>query len=290
MSFAAVAYVLKCLIAEDIPFNEGFYRTITMIAPEGTVVNPLHPAPVAGGWEITQRLAETVLKALAPAIPNRVVAASKGCICNIAFGGQDPRRGTDYTFYETIAGGHGARPTKDGMDGVQTQMHNTENAPVEETEVNYPIRIVRYELIEDSGGAGKFRGGLGIRRDYCFLDHEATFTVLSDRSKFAPWGLFGGLSGRPARYVFDPDGENRVLRSKTTLRVPAMKAVSVQTPGGGGYGPPWERDPLAVLEDVKAGKLSAEKARELYGVALDNSQAKVDEDETGRLRSGAGGA
>jgi len=287
MSFAAVAYVLKCLIAEDIPVNDGFYRTINMIAPEGTVVNARHPAPVAGGWEVTMRLAETILRALAPAIPDRVVAATKGCICNIAFGGVDPRTGDYYTFYETIGGGHGARPCKDGMDGVQTHVHNTENSPVEETEVNYPVRILRYELIEDSGGAGRFRGGLGIRRDYCFLGHEATFTVLSDRSKYAPWGLFGGHSGRPARYVFAPAGEARPLRSKTTVHVPPMQAVSIQTPGGGGYGSPLERSPLAVLGDLKAGRVTAERARELYRVVIRTGQWTVDEEETRRLRESA---
>ncbi len=284
MSFGAVAFVLRCLMPDDVPINEGFYRRVHIEAPLGTVVNATHPAPVAGGWEVTFRLAGTLFRALAQVVPRRVVAGTKGVICNVAFGGVDPRSGEYYAFYETVGGGFGARASKDGMDGVQAHVHNTENAPVEETELNYPVRIVRYELIPDSGGAGRYRGGLGIRRDYQFVDHEASFTLLSDRAKFPPWGLFGGQPGWTARYLRDPEGETIPLPSKVTVRLRSGEMTSVQTPGGGGYGDPLERDPDAVGRDVAEGKVSERMAQGSYGVVLLEG-GEVDRRATESLRA-----
>jgi N-methylhydantoinase B len=184
------------------------------------------------------------------------------------FGGivaEGPRAGEYYCFYEAIAGGYGARRTSDGPDAVQTHGQNTENAPVEETELNYPVRIARYELIPDSDGAGRFRGGLGLRRDYYF-DHPATFTVLADRDRWGPHGLFGGQPGAPARYVLNPDGPApRALGSKCTVELEPGDVVSFQTCGGGGYGPAAERERGLVERDVREGKVSSERAREVYG-------------------------
>jgi len=288
MSFSGLAYVVKCLISPDLPVNDGFYRLVKVAAPSGTVVNCQHPAGVVAGWEIAMRLCETAFLALAEAIPDRVIAGTKGCICNIAFGGMRPEGSGYYAYYETIAGGYGARATKDGMDAVQPHVHNTENAPVEEIEANYPVHIIRYSLIPDSEGPGKFRGGLGVRRDYRFPDHKVTFSVLSDRAKFAPWGLFGGGEGRRARYVRDPEGKAEELGSKRTVGLEMGDVVSVQTPGGGGRGDPLERDPQDVLRDLRDGKVSLERAKEIYGVVTQPSSLELDATQTQDLRKSKG--
>jgi N-methylhydantoinase B len=287
-TLSACAYVLKCLIDPDIPPNEGFYRLCRMVAPPGTVVNCTHPGAVVGGFETHTRLVDTIFKALAPAMPDRLPAGTKAMMCHAGFGGISPETGEYYCFLETMAGGYGGRHTSDGPDAVQAHGQNTENAPIEETELNYPVRIVRYELVEDSDGAGRHRGGLGLRRDYLFPEQEATFTILADRDRMGPHGLFGGEAGAPAEYVLDPDGEARILSSKTTVELNPGQVVSFRTCGGGGYGPPGEREPGRVLSDVREGKVNLERARDTYRVAIDPSTWTVDEDETQRLRAGEG--
>lgn len=284
-TFSACAYNLKCLIDPDIPPNQGFYRMVRIDAPQGTVVNCLPPAPVVGGWETHARLNEVIFKALAPVLPERVPAGGKAMQCHAGFGGIDPRNGEYYCFLETLAGGYGARFQSDGPDAVQTHGQNTENAPIEETERYYPVRILRYELVDDSEGPGKFRGGLGLRRDYVFLDHEVTFTVLADRDKAGPWGLFGGEAGRPAFYLHTHDGETEQLSSKTTIDVRPGEIIRYETCGGGGHGPPWERDPQRVLNDVRQGKVSEERAREFYGVVVDTGLGKVNSEATAARRA-----
>ena len=281
-TYSAVAYSLRTQVDADIPINQGFYRAFRLIAPEGTIVNARHPAAVAAGWEVSFRVAEAMFRALAQAAPERVVAGTKGCICNIAFGGPHPNG--YYAYYETLAGGGGARATKDGMDAIQTHIHNTENAPVEEVEQAYPFRIRQMSLIPDSEGAGRTRGGLGVRRDYWFPDHAVRFSILSDRARFAPWGLFGGQAARLAHYVRDPEGQAELLNSKVSVELQPGEILSVQTPGGGGYGPPLERDPHAVLQDVTLGKVTAERARDVYGVVLASSGKEVDHKATEALR------
>jgi N-methylhydantoinase B len=283
-TYSACAYALKALIDPDVPANAGFYRLVRVVAPEGTVVNCRHPAPVVGGWETQTRLVDVIFKALAGAMPERIPAGSKAMMCHAGFGGIHPRSGEYYCFLETLAGGYGARASKDGPDAVQTHGQNTENAPVEETELSYPLRILRYELVEDSEGAGTHRGGLGLRRDYLFPDHHATFTVLADRTRWGPHGLFGGLPGAPARYVLN---ERRELGAKTTVELAPGDVVSYRTCGGGGYGPPAARDPALVLRDVREGKVSAARARQVYLVAVDTAAWRVDEAETARLRGRA---
>lgn len=284
MAFSGIAFVLKTLIDQDIPINQGFYDSFATVLPEGTVVNPRRPAPVGAGWEVTFRVTEAMYRALAPALPARVEAGTKGTICNVAFGGRGPR-GDYYAYYETIAGGGGARWSRDGMDAIQTHVHNTENAPVEEIELHYPFRVRRVALIPDSEGAGRFRGGLGVRRDYWFPDHSPTFSVLADRGRFPPWGLFGGRDARGLHVVRDPEGTPTELLSKTSVRLAAGETMSVQTPGGGGYGPPEERNPAAVLRDVRLGKVSLERARDVYRVAIDPATLAVDEAATAALRA-----
>ena len=284
---SGVAFVLKCLIDPDVPVNAGFYRNVRMVAPEGTVVNCTEPYPVVGGWETQIRMSDIIFKALAQAIPEKVPAGTEAMICHSGFGGSDPYRNETYCFLETIAGGYGGRASKDGPDAVQPHGKNTANAPVEETELNYPVRITRYELVENSDGPGKYRGGLGLRRDYFFPDHEASFTILADRERWGPHGLFGGLPGERAHYVLNPDSDAMELGSKVTVQLKENDVVSYRTCGGGGYGPPQERDPEDVLWDVRNGKVSVERARKFYRVEVDADSLTVDLEATSRLRSGS---
>lgn len=289
-TYSAIVYVLKCLIDPDIPVNDGFYRLVDIRSRPGSVVCASHPAAVAAGWEVAMQLCDLMFKALAPALPERVIAGTKGCVCNIAFGGVNPRTREYFTYYETIAGGYGASRSTDGMDAVQAHFQNTENAPVEETEAGYPVRILRYELIEDSEGPGRHRGGLGVRRDYAFPGHTPSFSILSDKTKFGPWGLFGGGSARPAKYILNPDGEARELPSKITFQLRPGDIVSVQTPGGGGSDPAWKRPADLVAADVALGKISAARARDHYGVVLDPVSGAVDEAATAARRAELAGA
>jgi N-methylhydantoinase B len=285
MAFAGTMAVVMSLLGGDLPKNEGFYRPFDIVTPEGSMVNPTQDRPVAAGWEIAIRSGDLVTKAMADVLPEETIAATKGIICNIAYGGRDPRDNEEYVYYETVGGGYGARAEKDGMDGVQAHYQNTANSPIEELETEIPLYVRRYEYIQDSEGPGRQRGGLGIRRDMEFYDHRSSFTVLSDRTKNEPWGLFGGQAARSAEYVINPDDDPNVVSSKSTSRLDTNDVASVQTPGGGGYGDPFDRPPEAVLKDVINEKVSVKKAREEYGVVVDLTERSINEDETRELRS-----
>ena len=265
MTACGLAFVARSLLHERLPVNSGFLKRLRVIGPDGLICTAQRPAAVYGGWETTLKLTELTWLALHAAMPERVAASGKGVMLNLGFGGIDPRRGEFYCYMESIGGGGGARPTLDGADSVQTNIHNTENAPVEEVEVFYPVRVERYELIEDSGGPGTFRGGLGVRRDFAFPYGECTFTILSDGRIFRPWGLAGGGEARPAHYILDPGGEHRELPSKITLDLPKGGCVRIETPGGGGFGDPSRRDRAAVAADLEDEKISQQAAREIYG-------------------------
>jgi N-methylhydantoinase B len=264
-TFTACVYVLKCLVDPDIPLNEGFYRPIRIIAPEGCAVNASHPTAIVGGWEVAMRLCELLFAALAQALPEHVPAGTKGTVCQVGFGGKDPRSGDYYCFYETLAGGYGGRFNADGPDAVQTHFQNTQNAPVEETELNYPVRIPCYSLVPDSEGPGRMRGGLGLCREYIFESHDTVFTTLADRAKFPARGLAGGEPGRTARYLLISNGRTTELSSKGTIQVKAGDTIRVETPGGGGYGSPSARDPRLTRRDICEGKISRARARKHYG-------------------------
>ena len=275
MTLSSCAYALRAMLSADLPSNEGFYRVCKVIAPEGLVVNAKFPAPIGGGWETGNRITETAFQAFSKVMPERMAAGSKGCFSNVAFGGISPRSDQYFMFYESICGGYGARASKDGIDGIQAHGQNTENSPIEETEANYPVQIVRYGLIPDSEGAGEYRGGLGVRRDYRF-DHEITFSVLADRAIHLPWGLAGGLSARGTKVILNPDHDPEYLNSKSSVRLQAGDTISVQMGGGGGYGLPSARDPDAVLQDVRSERISPTRAKDVYGVAIDNKTYKID--------------
>ncbi len=292
-TYSACAYALRCLMDKDLPVNEGFYRYVHVDAPEGTVTNCVHPAPVVGGWETHVRLNDLIFRALSDAMPEAVCAGTKSMQCHAGFGGlvdassEDGDLGSQeyFCFLETLAGGYGARHASDGPDAVQSHGQNTENAPVEETEANYPVRIARYELVPDSEGAGKFRGGLGLRRDYVF-PQTVTFTVLADRDRAGPHGLFGGEVGSRSQYVVITDENEAPISSKTTVELIPGQIISYRTSGGGGYGSPRERATELVLNDVLNGKVSGERARAVYGVALDIEHRRIDEAQTNSLRRG----
>jgi N-methylhydantoinase B len=255
---ATVYYALKALLDPTIPANGGFYRAITVTAPEGSIVNAVAPAPVAWRTQTCQRIADVVFGALAPALPEAVVAATNGANSAWVWSGVNPRSGQYYVYLETIGGGSGARASKDGLDGVQVHITNTSNLPVECLEMEYPLLVEEYALVPGSGGAGRHRGGLGLRRTIRVVAGDAVFLGTLDRGRFAPWGLFGGVEGGKGALVLNPGtpGE-RPLGSKVAgLRVREGDAVTIVTPGAGGYGPPAERDPALVARDVREGKVS----------------------------------
>ncbi|HEY4349166.1 MAG TPA: hydantoinase B/oxoprolinase family protein [Gaiellaceae bacterium] len=282
MTFSAAAYVFKCLVDPDLPVNDGFCRLISVDAPSGSVTNCTWPSPVVGGWETQTRLIDVIFKALLPALPELMAAGSKAMMCHAGFGGIDAVSGEYYCFLETFGGGYGGRVGSDGPDAVQTHGQNTENAPVEETELNYPVQVTRLSLVDDSDGPGRFRGGLGLRKDYLF-SRPTTFTVLADRDKAGPWGVLGGLDGKRAEYILVREGEERVLGAKSTFDIAPGDIVSYRTCGGGGYGPPAEREPERVARDVREGKVSTDRARTIYRVSV-TEQGQVDEPETALLR------
>jgi N-methylhydantoinase B len=236
ITLSAVYYVFRALIGLDIPSNSGCLAPIHMIVPEGSIVNAKHPAPVAGGnVETSQRIVDVLLGALAQAVPDRVPAASQGTMNNLSIGGWDPERQRGYAYYETIGGGMGARPDRDGVDAIHTHMTNTMNTPVEALEFAYPFRVRRYGIRRGSGGDGRFRGGDGIFREIELL-RDATVTILSDRRQFSPFGLMGGEPGRPGRNVLIRGEEEREMPGKVALQARKGDVISIQTPGGGGYG------------------------------------------------------
>jgi N-methylhydantoinase B len=239
ITVSAVSYVFRCLVDTDVPASAGLMEPIEVIAPEGTVVNARHPASVAGGnVETSQRIVDTVFKALARAIPGRIPAASQGTMNNLTIGGIDPRTGFEFSYYETVAGGMGARPALDGMNATHTHMTNSLNTPAEALEYSYPLRVRQYRIRKGSGGKGKYKGGDGSVREIEVLA-PARMSLLADRRKRAPYGLQGGDDGAFGRaFIIRNDGSKEELSSKGSWDLRAGDRVRVETPGGGGFGKP----------------------------------------------------
>ena len=236
VTVSCVFYVFRCLVDSDIPSNSGCMRSISIIAPEGTVVNAKVPSAVSGGnVETSQRIVDVVFGALSKAISGKIPAASSGTMNNIAIGGYDKLKDRHFTYYETIAGGMGARPNSNGINAIHTHMTNTLNTPVETLEHNYPFRISQYKIRSQSGGMGRYNGGHGVIRNYEFFQ-TATVSILSDRRKHAPYGLRGGKKGLVGQNILISKGRKHKLPSKTTINVNSGDIISIHTPGGGGYG------------------------------------------------------
>ena len=241
VTVSACSFVLRAVTDPDIPANAGAHRPLTVVAPLGSLVNPRPPAAVAAGnVETSQRIVDVLLRAFAAALPDRIPAASQGTMNNVLIGGLDPRTGAAFSYYETLAGGQGARPGRDGMSGVHTHMTNTLNTPIEALEAAYPLRIVEYRLRDGTGGAGRWRGGDGIRRAYLVLTPRAVASLLTERRRHAPWGLAGGEPGAPGRNTLIRRGGRQEpdLPAKATVELLEGDVLAVETPGGGGWGEP----------------------------------------------------
>jgi N-methylhydantoinase B len=241
ITVSAVSYAFRCLLEGDVPASAGLMEPIEVIAPEGTVVNAVHPAAVAGGnVETSQRIVDVLFKALAQALPDKIPAASQGTMNNLTIGGIDLRPGQialEFSYYETVAGGMGARPAQDGMSAVHTHMTNSLNTPAEALEYAYPLRVREYKVRKGSGGNGKHRGGDGVIREIETLV-PARMSLLADRRKRGPYGLFGGDDGKPGTAAIIRDGNVGSIGSKGSWELQAGDRVRIETPGGGGFGKP----------------------------------------------------
>lgn len=236
ITLSAVLYVFRCLVPDEVPTNAGCLRPLEVITRPGTVVAANFPAAVAGGnVETSQRLVDTLLGALAMAVPERIPAASQGSMNNTTIGGLDPRTGLPFAYYETLAGGHGASSATDGESAMHSHMTNTLNTPVEALEYAYPFRVTEYSVRHGSGGAGKRRGGDGLVREIELLT-DAEVTLLSERRARGPYGLQGGEAGAPGRNLLISEGKQTVLPGKFSQHLRKGERLRLETPGGGGWG------------------------------------------------------
>ncbi|MFB6297293.1 MAG: hydantoinase B/oxoprolinase family protein, partial [Salinirussus sp.] len=278
------AFVLKAITQKYLPQNEGIIRPMTVRAPDESFLNPEPPCAANARPIINQRIVELNLGALAGAVPGEVVAASSH-FGNPNFSGIDPETGERFILYDFMIGGVGAAAHKDGEEGICSSF-NVTNIPVELHESRYPVMIDRLELVPDSGGAGEHRGGLGLRKDLTLLGENLSFTNLLERTDSRPWGLSGGEAGDSGETVLNPGAEAERLHPKGEYDLEYGDTVSFRLSGAGGYGDPVDRDPQAVLEDVRQEYVTRREAREAYGVAVETTEEElvVDEAETERLR------
>jgi N-methylhydantoinase B len=284
---ACVYYVLKACLDPELPPNAGAYRPIDISVREGSILSAVYPNAVCNANIITtQRIVDVLLLALSQALPEKVQAASSGTMNLLNIGGIHPVKDIYYNYIETYGGGQGAMVGADGMDAVQNHMTNTRNAPVESIEVAYPLVVESYGLVPDSEGPGEYRGGVGIQRSVRVVGNPVQLTLSSDRAKTPPWGLFGGYPAKPSRFrVKSPDGNIQSLGSKFTTRIAADHVMMTETPGGGGWGDPLQRNTEAVADDVREGLVSLDRARKVYGVVFDGN-LNVEVSETEKLRRG----
>ena len=267
---SGVFCALKTIIDPDglIPPNSGCWRTITVSAPKGCVLNAEFPSPVVyANHEISHRVCDMTFGAVAEFWPKNTMACSQGTSAVVTFGGEDPKNKQRYVSYETIKGGFGARPNKDGINAIASGISNTMNTPIEILEMSFPVRVDEYVLVTDSGGAGRFRGGLGASRTWTVLDHKARASACLERTKSAPFGLSGGKPGLAAKiWTEAPNGDKGIAPGKGGFDVPNGGQIHLRVPGSGGFGDPSERDINAIKEDVLDGYISEEAAETHYGV------------------------
>ena len=279
---ACTHVAVRSAMGVDIPNNQGCFRPIQVSAPEGTITNMKHPASCASRGVTGFRIVDTVLGALAQAVPQRVGAASEGGTCTGRFGFTLPD-GRIKVFYDNVYGIQGALPTQDGVSGVAGLSANLSNVSVEVVESQVPLRVLNYGLVPDSGGAGKYRGGQAVQREWDILE-PCNFTFRSDRRRFPPYGLAGGTTGAPSANLLNPDGEETLLPTKINMRLSEGDVFRHVSPGGGGYADPKDRDPQLVLSDWRDERVTAAHAREVYGVVIDEQHGAIDEAKTMELR------
>lgn len=282
-ALSAVRYVVRALTDPDIPNNEGCFRMISLTLPEKSLLNPQRPAPVNCRSVALRRVVDTVMGALAQALPDRVPAANNGHPLNALFGGEDPATGKIFILTENGTGGMGARPTKDGIDCICTDTSNSMNIPAEVVESGTPMRIRYFRIRRDSGGAGRYRGGCGYEKEYECLTDRVVVSHRGERHYTQPWGLAGGHPGASSRSVIvRANGSEEVVPSKMTIELRKHDRLVLWTSGGGGHGDPLQRPAEDVLEDVRNGKVGIETAEREYGVAIAGD--KVDVSKTAKLR------
>ncbi len=238
-TLSSVYYVFISLFGRDIPVNEGCWNVIEVDVPEGSLLNPIYPAAVsAGNVETSQRIVDVTLGALAKIVPDLVPAASQGTMNNLTVGGMDPRTGKSFSFYETIGGGSGASKGNSGISGIHTHMTNTLNTPIESLETEYPLRVRKYSIRRGTGGRGQWQGGDGIIREIELLADDCTISIQSERRNLRPWGLNDGEGGESGKNALIYDGRLHSIEAKSTVVAPKGSIVRIETPGGGGWGPP----------------------------------------------------
>lgn len=287
VTLASVYYAVKSMIDPQIPPNEGAFKPVEVIAREGTIVNPRFPAPVSNAnINTSQRIADVVLGALAKSSPEMAMAACSGSMSLLTLGGIDPDRQSYYSYVETYGGGMGAVKGKDGMDGVHTNMTNTLNTPSEVIEISYPLLVEGYGLLPDTEGPGKYRGGMGLYRKIKIIGHETSATLSTERGILKPWGLFGGKGGANSVNILEISPEEKIiLETRVTRTIPPGNKIDYRTPGAGGYGEPYERDPDKVLYDVIEDLISLERAKSEYGVIIHEETFEIDSKKTEELRA-----
>jgi N-methylhydantoinase B len=284
-TLSAVYYAVRAISDPSVPNNGGCFRSVDVVLPEGTVVNPRPPAPVSCRTATIKRIADTILGALVRALPRRMPAANSGTLLVMAFGGEDPETGRPFVASELAAGGMGARPRKDGIDVIETDVSNCMNIPVESVEMSFPLRILSARLWTDSGGAGQFRGGLGLVKVFEATTTEVMVSHRGERFASAPWGLHGGAPGRSAHaFILRKDGTREELPSKKMILLHPGDQLWEHIAGGAGLGDPLDRDPGLVVADVLDGKVSRKSAGEIYGVEFTADGMAVDEVRTKERR------
>jgi len=273
---------VRCVLARDIPNNVGLFRCITVMAPEASILNPQMPAACAARALTGYRVFDTMLGALAQIVPERVPAAGEGGNSVICISGLRPNR-KPFIIVDMICGAWGGRPDKDGVEAITNASQNLSNMPVEVLEAEHPVRVEDYAFVPDSCGAGRWRGGLGIRRSYRILAPEALLQLRSDRVAFRPYGLDGGEAGGPSRNTIEVDGDVRPIPAKVTMSVPQGALIVHEQAGAGGYGDPLERRTQLILDDVKDGKITPAFAKDRHGVVLTEA-GTIDEGASVLLR------
>ena len=281
---AATYCAIRSVLPGGIPNNEGVFRAIEVTAPSGTIANMVLPGACAARGLTGFRMVDCCFGALAMMVPDKVCAASDGGNTGISIGGYHADR-TPFIYVDFTCGTWGGRPFADGLDGNSNMFANMASTSVEVTEAEHPIEILSYEFLPDRAGAGKYRGGAPYRRDYRFLEKEAVLQVRSDRRDIRPYGLYGGQPGKPSLNFLDPDGENRLMPAKLTMNIHRGDVFRHEVAGAGGWGDPLERDPAAVLRDVKNEFISIGAAAAEYGVVLDGDGRSVDAARTERCRA-----